>query len=233
VRQAVLNAAEYLMVEITYTMELAEKNIVDSVWQEKNLKNIKRFYSFVSAAESLLTEYREPKFNRYKYVCAFPPSVYKSLQMLIMEKIFYSESLERLYKVCESKIFGPDHDNKSQMSKRKFLEKREDAEKRAVELLNELKTDLSFGELKKLIYSGKKMFDVLKNTKLLDNVKNDDEANKILKIFMDVWNYFPHKTLNGLSPLEKSHNLQEDCEEGEENQGEKLDDFFTREHGHA
>jgi len=50
--------------------------------------------------------------------------------------------------------------------------------KGTVELLNELKTDLSFGELKKLIYSGKKMFDVLKNTKLLDNVKNDDEANK-------------------------------------------------------
>ena len=88
--------------------------------------------------------------------------------------------------------------------------------------------------MKKLVYSGKRMGEVLKETKFLNRAKSEDEANKILKVFMDVWNYSPHKSLNGLSPLEKSHNLQENCEESEENQIEvKSDDFFTREHGHA
>ena len=29
-----------------------------------------------------------------------------------------------------------------------------------------------------------------------------DKFNEILEIFTDAWNYFPHKSLNGLSPIE-------------------------------
>lgn len=32
-----------------------------------------------------------------------------------------------------------------------------------------------------------------------------DKLNKVLSVFTDAWNYFPHKSLNGKSPLDMYH----------------------------
>lgn len=34
------------------------------------------------------------------------------------------------------------------------------------------------------------------------NVKDINELNSILQVFNDAWNYFPHKSLNGKSPMQ-------------------------------
>lgn len=34
------------------------------------------------------------------------------------------------------------------------------------------------------------------------NEPDIDKMNNILQVFTDAWNYFPHKSLNGLSPME-------------------------------
>ncbi len=33
-------------------------------------------------------------------------------------------------------------------------------------------------------------------------IENMDELNRILQIFTNAWNYFPHKSLNGKSPIQ-------------------------------
>ncbi|KKQ18218.1 MAG: hypothetical protein US31_C0007G0024 [Berkelbacteria bacterium GW2011_GWA1_36_9] len=38
--------------------------------------------------------------------------------------------------------------------------------------------------------------------KYFNNVPDIDEFNNILQCFTDAWNYFPHKSLNDLSPME-------------------------------
>ena len=43
------------------------------------------------------------------------------------------------------------------------------------------------------------------NEKILDHfkdVRDIDEFNRILQIFNEAWNYFPHKCLNGKSPMQ-------------------------------
>jgi len=43
------------------------------------------------------------------------------------------------------------------------------------------------------------------------DVKDINELNRILQVFNDAWNYFPHKSLNGKSPMqvvEESKNNQ-------------------------
>jgi hypothetical protein len=44
-------------------------------------------HNLYALLNQLLMEYHEPRFNRYKYVNSLPPSVYKSLQMVMTELI--------------------------------------------------------------------------------------------------------------------------------------------------
>ena len=40
--------------------------------------------------------------------------------------------------------------------------------------------------------------------KHLANIPDIDEANDFIEVFTDVWNYFPHKSLNGHSTIDIS-----------------------------
>ena len=35
------------------------------------------------------------------------------------------------------------------------------------------------------------------------DIKDTNELNRVLQVFNDAWNYFPHKSLDGLCPMEK------------------------------
>ena len=36
----------------------------------------------------------------------------------------------------------------------------------------------------------------------LEKISDVDDINYFIEVFTDIWNYFPHKSLNGLSPIE-------------------------------
>jgi hypothetical protein len=38
---------------------------------------------------------------------------------------------------------------------------------------------------------------------MFDRGGDISELNNILELISDAWNYFPHKSINGLSPMEK------------------------------
>ena len=49
------------------------------------------------SVEALLNRYYEPKYKRYKYVSSMPVGIYKSLQILLTEKLLPSEYYQNLY----------------------------------------------------------------------------------------------------------------------------------------
>lgn len=42
--------------------------------------------------------------------------------------------------------------------------------------------------------------------KYLETITDIDEVNQFIEVFTDIWNYFPHKSLNNKSPIEMMKN---------------------------
>jgi len=72
-----------------------------------------------------------------------------------------------------------------------------------IQVINKYKIKLNIREIKETIYDEEGQEDFNKIIKLFSNVGSLTELNNILKTLNDVWNYFPHKSLGGLSPHEK------------------------------
>ncbi len=94
IRQAVINVCFYLVIQVTWGVKGGDK---ECFFDEEKKKNIMLFGRFVDKAEALLEKYYEPRFRPYKYISSLPPSVYKSLQKLIIEQILRSKNYEDIY----------------------------------------------------------------------------------------------------------------------------------------
>jgi len=74
------------------------------------------------------------------------------------------------------------------------------------EIINYYQVDTTFEEMKEMVFNenGQKDFNKLIERFIFTmNSNNLDEINEVLKFINAVWNYFPHKSLKGLSPIEK------------------------------
>ncbi|MDI6883339.1 MAG: hypothetical protein QMC93_02595 [Patescibacteria group bacterium] len=198
IRQAILKATEWLVLDIAVDVkfDLDSKRKISQEEKERIEKNKNCFGYFVSATEELLEKYYEPRFNRYKYIKSLPVGVYKSLQKLMVEVFLRSEHYEKIYE---------------DFLKRKALETKEakQTEEELQALINEyhLKERLTTEMIRDWVWEArgetvaeaankfqKKVFSYFRE------VKSIEELNKILRIFNNAWNYFPHKTLGGRSP---------------------------------
>ena len=97
IRQAIVQASEYLITDLLLDLKFINKKNLSPEIKQKVQKNRERFGNFVDAIEELLEKYYEPKFRRYKYITSMPPSVYKSLQKLLVENLLRSEYYENIY----------------------------------------------------------------------------------------------------------------------------------------
>ena len=86
---------------------------------------------------------------------------------------------------------------------------RRETESRIEELIKEHGVEITIQEIKKIIYNEKdsKDFDVVLEA-FYEKTGNIDEINKILNVLTTAWNYFPHKSLNELCPMEKLSDFQ-------------------------
>lgn len=96
VRRAVLMACDYIALEFGCIRRTAEGDS-DGPGAASAQKSLYRFGFFVRAVEELLRKHRKPGFNRYKYIQSMPPSVYKSLQMLMVQVLMRSEFYREMY----------------------------------------------------------------------------------------------------------------------------------------
>lgn len=79
------------------------------------------------------------------------------------------------------------------------------------EIIAYYQVDTTFEEIKEIVYNenGQKDFNNLIE-RFVSKIKSNnlDEINEILKFVNAVWNFFPHKSLNGLSPVEKLKSIK-------------------------
>ena len=88
-------------------------------------------------------------------------------------------------------------------SKQQIIERRKEIEKELLELLEETKSDFGLDDIKEIIYNEDGQDDLTKVIAMFDCGQGLAEMNEILEIINDAWNYFPHKYLDGLCPMEK------------------------------
>jgi hypothetical protein len=84
-----------------------------------------------------------------------------------------------------------------------ILKRRKEIEQELIEMLKETKSDFSLQNVKDAILYEEESDDMQKVIAMFDRGGDISELNNILELVSDAWNYFPHKSINGLSPIEK------------------------------
>lgn len=87
-------------------------------------------------------------------------------------------------------------------NKQQILRRREKIEKELLEMLSETKSDFGLEDIKDIIYNEDGQDCLTDIIAMFDRGQEASELENILELVNDGWNYFPHKTLGGLSPAE-------------------------------
>ncbi|MBU1102774.1 hypothetical protein KJ853_03945 [Patescibacteria group bacterium] len=94
--------------------------------------------------------------------------------------------------------------NKSENSQRReILKKCKEIEKELSQMLKEINSIFGIEHIKDIIYHEKDDDDLMKIVSIFDRGGSTEELGQILEIVNDAWNYFPHKSLGGLCPMDK------------------------------
>lgn len=96
------------------------------------------------------------------------------------------------------------------LTKKEILNRRKEIEQELLNLLKETKNDFDLDYIKDIIYDEEDTDDLMKAFAVFDKGGDISEMNNILELVNDAWNYFPHKCLNGLCPIEKILEHQEE-----------------------
>lgn len=83
-----------------------------------------------------------------------------------------------------------------------ILERRKEIEEEFTEMLKEIKSPFNLEHIKDIIYHEEDQDDLMKIISMFDEGQGAGELENILDLTNDAWNYFPHKSLNGLCPME-------------------------------
>lgn len=92
-------------------------------------------------------------------------------------------------------------DQSHRLTKEEFSQERKEIEECIVELLGRSESDFSLADVKDAIYNEEEQDDMMHVMAMFDRGR-PDELSEVLDLVTDAWNYFPHKSLNGLSPME-------------------------------
>lgn len=90
------------------------------------------------------------------------------------------------------------------MIKKEILQRRKEIEQELVDLLEETGSDFGLNDIKEIIYNEDGQDSLTDIIAMFDNGLGLVELENVLETVNDAWNYFPHKILGGLSPIEKS-----------------------------
>jgi hypothetical protein len=72
-----------------------------------------------------------------------------------------------------------------------------------IELLKETGSDFTLDDVKRAVYEEEETDDMQKIIAMFDDGDPDNLSN-VIEVVTDAWNHFPHKILNGLSPVQQS-----------------------------
>ncbi len=198
VRQAIISAYSNLNWDIYNALE---ENFERKNENQKELKKIyaqnrKTFFNFVDKLYEIAGKHHEPKFKKYKYINKLPVGVYKSIQKLIYEEVFRSDLAE----ICYRKYFFKR--DKVELAENKALDKEVER------FLEKRKVYLSVDRIKNLVWhdtaekEAKDSFlDFQKEImEHFGDIKNEKDLLEVYKIILEIWNGYPHSSLDGKTP---------------------------------
>lgn len=88
-------------------------------------------------------------------------------------------------------------------TKKEILKRRKEIEQELMDLLKETDSDFGLDDIKEIIYNEDGQDSLTDVIAMFDNGLGLVELENVLELVNDAWNYFPHKILGGISPVEK------------------------------
>ena len=88
------------------------------------------------------------------------------------------------------------------MTKNEIAIKRKEIENELLEMLKETGSDFGLENIKDIIYNEDGQDSLTDIIAMFDTGQGMSELEDILETVNEAWNYFPHKILGGLSPIE-------------------------------
>ena len=89
------------------------------------------------------------------------------------------------------------------LNKKQIIKRRKEIEQELLSFLRETNSDFSLDDIKKIIYNEEGQDDLTGIIAMFDTGQGLIKLDNILETVNDAWNYFPHKSIGGLSPAEK------------------------------
>ena len=144
----------------------------------------KEYVQYLNEIELLMEKYDDASYDPVDFIDELKPSVYKSLQLLwndltrgnLQKYLIHTPPLE-------------------------IVLKREEIENELSNILKEINSDFALKDIRDIIYNETETDDFHHIIRMFDT-GSPYELENIMDIINDAWNYFPHKILDGLCPVE-------------------------------
>jgi len=191
VREAIRKTSEWLFATLTNRIEpfmFPEDKKLSIKQKAAKIVATMQYLKFVKELEDLIDWYDDGS-DEAEYISEMKPSISKSLQLYwsrLTEGSVYQKILEQSHKV-------PHH----------ILVKRTEIERDLSRLLKLTRSDFGLELVKDIIFNEQGHDDLTSAIAIFDTGIAGSELENILEILSDAWNYFPHRSLGGLSPAEK------------------------------
>lgn len=150
--------------------------------------------SLVEEVEFLISKYDKGD-EKVEYIDEMKPSVHKSLQMFLSrltESRVYQRIIEQTHPVPHE-----------------ILTRRKEIENKLSKLLEKTKSDFDVDDVKGIIYNEDGQDALTHAITMFDTGKGEFEIGEVLETLNDAWNYFPHRVMGGLSPIEKALEMKQ------------------------
>lgn len=150
---------------------------------EEQTKAKNQCTEYLNGLELLMEKYDDGSYDSVEYIDEMKPSIYKSLQLL-----WNDLNRGNIYQ----DLHTPDDE---------ILSKRKKIEEELSAILRKTNNNFTLEDIQDIIYNETEFDDLSKVIRMLD-IGSPYELENIIEIVNDAWNYFPHKILKGLCPVE-------------------------------